>query len=200
MIMHAKMPIVRESPTAKTVWASGEFTLTQREADDGPSTFVLAPSSDRPAAASLERLEHAYALRDELDPDWAARPLSYSARFWELTIEDPGGIILGSLVGGPWELRPFLRVAIGLASSLRRLHDRGLVHRDLSPSNLFVDINTGRVWLSGFGLASRVPRQRQTPEPPESIAGTLASQGVMKHSAIAQSSRPAPSSSPTAVF
>ena len=30
------------------------------------------------------------------------------------------------------------------------------------------------VWLTGFGIASRLPRERQPPEPPEVIAGTLA--------------------------
>ena len=33
---------------------------------------------------------------------------------------------------------------------------------------------TGQVWLMGFGIASRLPRERQSPEPPEFIAGTLA--------------------------
>jgi hypothetical protein len=30
------------------------------------------------------------------------------------------------------------------------------------------------VWLRGFGIASRVPRERRPPAPPEVIAGTLA--------------------------
>ena len=30
------------------------------------------------------------------------------------------------------------------------------------------------MWLTGFGIASRLPRERQSPEPPEFIAGTLA--------------------------
>ena len=34
--------------------------------------------------------------------------------------------------------------------------------------------STGQVRLMGFGIASRLPRERQSPEPPEFIAGTLA--------------------------
>ena len=33
---------------------------------------------------------------------------------------------------------------------------------------------TGHAWLTGFGIASRLPRERQAPAPPEVIAGTLA--------------------------
>ena len=39
---------------------------------------------------------------------------------------------------------------------------------------MLVDSATGQVWLTGFGIASRLPRERQSPEPPEFIAGTLA--------------------------
>jgi len=37
-----------------------------------------------------------------------------------------------------------------------------------------VDEASGGVWLTGFGIASRLPRERQAPAPPEVIAGTLA--------------------------
>jgi serine/threonine protein kinase len=37
-----------------------------------------------------------------------------------------------------------------------------------------VDSASGAVWLTGFGIASRLPRERQSAEPPETIAGTLA--------------------------
>ena len=41
-----------------------------------PAILVVAPVSEYPALESLERLEHEYSLRDELDSDWAARPLA----------------------------------------------------------------------------------------------------------------------------
>jgi PAS domain S-box-containing protein len=34
--------------------------------------------------------------------------------------------------------------------------------------------DAGNVWLTGFGIASQVPHERQAPAPPEVIAGTLA--------------------------
>jgi PAS domain S-box-containing protein len=54
------------------------------------------------------------------------------------------------------------------------VHRRGLVHKDIKPANILVNRTSGEVKLTGFGIASRLPRERQAPAPPETIAGTLA--------------------------
>src|SRR6202008_2009544 len=64
--------------------------------------------------------------------------------------------------------------ALSLAVALGRLHARGLIHKDLKPAHILVKPATGEVWLMGFGIASRLPRERPVPAPPEMIAGTLA--------------------------
>ena len=69
--------------------------------------------------------------------------------------------------------RIVLRLAINLAAALGHAHQRGLIHKDVKPENVLVD-DAGHVWLTGFGIASRLPRERQAPAPPEIIAGTLA--------------------------
>ena len=161
----------------ETLWNDGEFRLS-RSAKAGAScpVLVLTSAVDQPAPSSSARLEHAYNLRSELDPSWAARPLELIHDHGKpaLVIEDHGGEVLARLLGKPWELDLFLRVAIGITAALGRLHQRGLFHRDIKPANVFVNTSTGEAWWSGFGLASRLPRERQTPEPPETIAGTLA--------------------------
>jgi PAS domain S-box-containing protein len=174
MILWSGKPL---SSDFETLWNDGEFRLS-RSAKSGAScpVLVLTSAVDQPAPSSSARLEHAYDLRSELDPSWAARPLELIHDHGKpaLLIEDHGGEVLARLLGKPWELDLFLRVAIGITSALGRLHQRGLFHRDIKPANVFVNTSTGEAWLSGFGLASRLPRERQTPEPPETIAGTLA--------------------------
>src|SRR6202022_4028511 len=61
-----------------------------------------------------------------------------------------------------------------IASAVGKLHRRGLVHKDIKPANILVNRTPGEIKLTGFGIASRLPRERQPPSPPELIAGTLA--------------------------
>src|SRR5262249_42619252 len=88
--------------------------------------------------------------------------------------EDPGGEPLSRLLGTPMELDAFLHLAIGLVRAIGGLHAGGLIHKDIKPANVLVNSATGDVRLTGFGLASRLHRERQSPEPPEIIAGSLA--------------------------
>ena len=144
--------------------------------DDESQVLVLSPVTEYPAPEILKWLEHAYSLREQLDPAWAARPMAI-ARHWDRTIlvsEDPGGIPLDQLLGNALDLAFCLRVSTSLANVIGRLHQRGIVHKDIKPANVLVNSVTGQVWLMGFGIASRLAREPQAPEAPEFVAGTLA--------------------------
>jgi hypothetical protein len=164
--------------TLETLRTDGEFLLSRgRRHTDAtpPSMLVVTPVAERPALGSLRRLEHEVALQAELDPGWAVRPLALTQDRGRsmVLLEDPGGEPLDLLLAEPMELRQVLRVAIGLSAALAQLHGRGLIHKEIKPANVFVNPSTGQVWLMGFGIASRLPRERQAPEPPEFIASTL---------------------------
>jgi PAS domain S-box-containing protein len=137
---------------------------------------ILLVAAEETSLGCVERLEHEYALKSELDADWAARPVAlthYDDRM-TLVLEDPGGTPLDRLLGRPLDVLQFLRIAIPLAAALRQMHEQGLIHKDIKPANILVDGASGGVWLTGFGIASRLPREHQAPAPPEVIAGTLA--------------------------
>jgi PAS domain S-box-containing protein len=158
----------------------GERVLCRgwRDGGDGDGIAVLAvlSASEHPAPAFVDQLAHEYELKDELDGRSAARPLALVREYGRtmLLLEDPGGGPLARLLGRPMEMVTFLRFATGLSAALRHVHEHGLIHKDIKPANVLVDFATGQVWLTGFGIAARLPRERQSPGPPELVAGTLA--------------------------
>jgi predicted ATPase/signal transduction histidine kinase/CheY-like chemotaxis protein len=170
-----------ENGTRQTLRDDGEFALYRvrcRSTTDGlvQPALLVAPLREHTAPRSLRRMEHEYSLRAELDSAWAVVPLGLLGHQGRpvLVLEDPGGEPLDRLVGAPMELRQFLRVAIGLAAALGEVHQHGLIHKDIKPANTLVDVATGKVWLMGFGIASRLQRERQSPDPPEVLSGALA--------------------------
>ena len=170
---------IDQGSSLQVAWEDGDrvFCRGWRTGADGnqDSVLVVRPFTEPPTRDALHRLRHEYGLRDELDDAWAVRPLELVHEHGQtvLVLTDPGGEPLDRLVGSSLETGSFLRLAVAVADALGRLHQRGLVHKDIKPSNIMVDSATGRAWLTGFGIASRLPRERQSPEPPEFIAGTL---------------------------
>jgi hypothetical protein len=156
-----------------------DFTLYRGRQRGNPSpVLVVALTAEEPSPQGLRRLEHEYSLAADLDPAWAARPLEIARRAGRtmLILTDPGGKPLDRVLeqreGQPLELTRVLRIAIGLTTALGRVHRQGLIHKDVKPANVLVD-DADHVWFTGFGIASRIPRERQAPEAPEFIAGTL---------------------------
>ncbi len=146
------------------------------EGGAAPVLVVTPVHDDHPQVSDIQRLEHEYALRAELDPAWAVHPLELRYEFGRvmLVLTDPGGRTLDQFTGSPFQIDAFLRLAIPLTAAIGQAHAHGLIHKDLKPANILVDTASGGVWLTGFGLATHLPHQRQVPAPPELIAGTLA--------------------------
>jgi len=159
----------------------GEFVLyrglSQTKPETSPrSILALSPITEHPAPATVKKLEHEFALKDDLDPEWAIRPIALTQQGSRtiLLFEDLNGEPLDRLPGRPLELKEFLRLGIALAASLGQVHRRGLIHKDIKPSNVLANSAMDQTWLTGFGIASRLTRERGAAEPPEFIAGTLA--------------------------
>src|SRR5438309_1734591 len=104
----------------ETLWEDVELVLSRGVREGETALLVVAPASAQPSPVSLARLEHAYALRDELDPAWAARPLRLVRHRGRpmLLLEDPGGEPLARLLGRPREITSVLRVALGLGAAV----------------------------------------------------------------------------------
>ena len=151
--------------------------LWRDDAEDARHAFIpVLAGAEHPTLESINRLTHENDLKEYLDDAWALRPVELVRERGRtmLVVEYKGGEPLDRLVGQPMEIGRFLRLGVALSAALGRLHGRGLIHRDINPANVIVDSAAGHVWLTGFGIASRLPRERQAPEPPEIIAGTLA--------------------------
>ncbi|WP_212626250.1 AAA family ATPase [Pseudomonas sp. PP3] len=160
----------------QTLWDDGERVLSRGDLPgrhDGASFLIVRAGGDQPSPESLDRLKHEFSLRDELEDAWAVRPLELLREHGRtsLVLVDHGGEPLARLLTEPMQVPEFLHQATKIASAVAGLHQRGIIHKDLKPAHIIVHCEDGLARLTGFGLASQLPRERL---PPEIVAGTLA--------------------------
>src|SRR6202158_4194714 len=139
------------------------FSLSRRRRSSlrrGPSNGSSMNTRSGPSSIRLgqRHLLHSFAIK--------------GARCWRSRI--PGGEPLDRVLEQALELTQLLRITISLAAALGRLHEDGIIHKDVKPANVIVDPVSGQVWFTGFGIAFGLPRERQAPDPPETIARILA--------------------------
>ena len=63
--------------------------------------------------------------------------------------------------GGPLPMAEALRIASDVLEGLEAAHQRGIIHRDVKPSNILLD-GEGRAYLTDFGIALLVGQDRMT--------------------------------------
>lgn len=134
---------------------SGTFPLYRGLSASDMPVLTVTTLSDTPSEAQLAILRSEWALRDRIEPGWGCVPLELTrmGQRVALVLADPGGELLRAHTASAMPMSRFLPVALGLATALRQMHARSLVHCSLNPDNLLVDPVQARVWLTGFGRA-----------------------------------------------
>ncbi|MGM5028295.1 trifunctional serine/threonine-protein kinase/ATP-binding protein/sensor histidine kinase [Tardiphaga sp. 862_B3_N4_1] len=154
-------------------------TLYRAHSPFGRSMLAIVARSDAPFIRAANRLKKEYRISNELEPDWALRPIAYVLYQDRptLLLEDPGGEPLDQVLLRM--RRPLtdwshpLSLACSITAAVRKMHEHGVTHRDINPQNIFVD-EAGGVRLAGFGLAAGRSFDNVDSAAGDVIAGTFA--------------------------
>lgn len=133
--------------------------------------------SEYPTLEELARLKHEYQILQPLQIEGIAKPLALESyqNGLALILSDCGGESLKQLLAvHTLELSQFLPIAVRLAATIAALHQNTIIHKDLKPDNILVNLETGQVKIIDFGISSRLSRENQATSNPNLLEGTLA--------------------------
>ncbi len=142
---------------------------------DGVTVIVKVSSSEYPTPHEMARLQHEYDTIVDLDLKGVIKPLSleqYDKGVALILEYVHGAAPLSELYEG-MELRDFLSSAISIALRISALHQKNIIHKDINPNNIFVNLDSGTACLTGLELASNLPRESPNITSPRIIEGTL---------------------------
>jgi predicted ATPase/signal transduction histidine kinase/tRNA A-37 threonylcarbamoyl transferase component Bud32 len=127
-------------------------------------------------ALAVARVEHEFALIRRLEQPGVIRALALerSGAHLVLVLEAHRGVDLGQLLRhGPLPLDRFSALAIELARILAEVHEQRIVHRDIKPTNILVDPDSGAIALADFGISLLLESERGRIHDREVLTGTL---------------------------
>ncbi|MEZ4265619.1 MAG: AAA family ATPase [Myxococcota bacterium] len=146
---------------------------------------ILKTTTHEAAAADVQRFRRTFSLTHDLAIVGSCRALElFEDRRRPYLVMQPfaGRPLAEWLRDGPLEPGHVLAIGLRLAEALARIHERGLVHCDLSPDNVLI-AEDGAVEIIDFDLARRLPAEGAE------LSRTLVVEGTPPYMAPEQSGR-----------
>ncbi|HEX5751793.1 MAG TPA: ATP-binding sensor histidine kinase [Archangium sp.] len=145
------------------------------EADNRP-VIIKTPAHPSPGPREWERYRREHGILQRLQ-EVRGVPRVLSCELLQerpvLILEEVEGSPLVESVGQRFAVPPFLELAISLASALGEIHRRGVIHKDLKPSNIIVT-PAGEARIIDFGSATLHRIEHVDSAASSLIEGTLA--------------------------
>ena len=148
---------------------------------DNRSLIVKMLKLDYPSTQELTRYKQEYEITRSLNLQGVIK--AYSQQEYQRTLvillEDFGGESLEQWMHkcqetfSPMPLSTFLRLAINLTDILGRIHAANVIHKDINPGNIVLNLHTGVVKIIDFGIATRFNRTNPTFKSHYALEGTL---------------------------
>jgi len=144
---------------------------------DNQPVILKMLKEDYPTPLALTRYRQEYEITHDLDLAGVIK--AYGIEKYQNTLviilEDFGGESLKQVMANQTlTLKAFLPLAIQIADSLGNIHAADIIHKDINPSNIVVNLDVNQLKIIDFGIASRLPRENPTLKNPEQLEGTLA--------------------------
>ena len=155
-----------------------ERTVVMRgvRTSDGTPVIIKTVSEDHHDPRAALRLSHEHEILRTIESPGIVRTLGMERvnGGFVLLLEDFGGTSLDRHIAAHRvDIPAFLAVAAQLADALASVHDRGIIHKDLNPSNILLNASSGKAKIADFGISSSLERETQSDPSVRHLEGTL---------------------------
>ncbi len=145
--------------------------------EDSLPVILKILKEDYPTPAELTRYKLEYEITRRLNISGAVRAYSLVKHENNLVmvLEDFGGESLRKWMDSQtFQLPEFLDMAIKVAEKLGQIHAANIVHKDINPSNIVLNLETGDLKIIDFGISTDMSTENPTFRNPNVLEGTLA--------------------------
>jgi len=147
-----------------------------RDRDNLPVILKIL-KKEYPTPDEIRRYKQEYEIISHLNIDGVVR--GYDLQKYENTpviiLEDFGGESLKKLMASrTFTLSETIQIAIKITSCLGQLHQQNVIHKDINPANIVLNLETGIIKLIDFDISTVLTRENPTIKNPNVLEGTLA--------------------------
>lgn len=147
-----------------------------RRLSDGMPVMLKALRDESAARQAAACLKHEYEITRRLMVPTVIRALALEQQdhLTVIVFEDFGGDSLNLLARRRrFEVEELLRIAIQVARGLMEIHAANIIHKDINPSNIVYNPDSGVVKIIDFGISTALTREQAAVASAEVFEGSL---------------------------
>jgi serine/threonine protein kinase len=152
-------------------------TLVYRgqKTEDNQPVILKVLKENYPSPEKLTHYRQEYEITRDLNIDGVidAYNLEKYQKTLMIVLEDFGGQSLQQLFDAPLDISKFLSLAISITEILGEIHAANVIHKDINPSNIILNPNSGQLKIIDFGISTILPRENPALKNPNQLEGTL---------------------------
>jgi predicted ATPase/signal transduction histidine kinase/CheY-like chemotaxis protein/tRNA A-37 threonylcarbamoyl transferase component Bud32 len=168
--------------TAKIYESANSVVYRGIREQDNTAVILKVLKEDYPTPSELTRYKQEYEITHSLNLSGVVK--AYNLQEYQRTLviilEDFGGESLEKLIQEspfgyePMPLPEFLGIALKITEILSQIHAANIIHKDINPSNIVSNPETGVVKIIDFGISTLLARTNPSFKNPNILEGTLA--------------------------
>jgi len=158
--------------------SNNSIVYRARRESDGEPVIIKLLKQEYPSPEEVICYKQEYEIAHSLNINGVVKAYNLEKYLnrWLIIFEDFGGESLNQLRKNQKvspNLEDFLKLAIKIAETLAEIHGHNLIHKDINPSNIVFNPETGELKIIDFGIATILSRETPTLKHPNILEGTL---------------------------
>jgi predicted ATPase/signal transduction histidine kinase/tRNA A-37 threonylcarbamoyl transferase component Bud32 len=146
--------------------------------DDNTPVIIKTLKTEYPTPQEIARFRHEYEIIKELQLNGSVK--AYQLQKYNnglaLILEDIGGDSLKNILANQkLDLLTVLKIALLLTQALGELHQHNIIHKDIKPANIIVNLDINQVKIIDFSISTENNLENNSPATNQTaLEGTLA--------------------------
>ena len=145
---------------------------------DHLAVVLKTATGECPTAEQLGRYRHEFEIINLIKSDRIIKVISIEQEEMacSLVLEDCGGVSLAQLIKDNYAftIPEILTIASNTITGISQIHAANVIHKDINPSNIIYNPESGDLKIIDFGISSILPKEQPTICNPAQLQGTLA--------------------------
>lgn len=156
--------------------SSQSLVFRGRENKSNDSVIIKILKKDFPSTQDIAKFKREYEILKKLNESTIIKVKNFVRHLntYALIMEDINGTSLGNVIkNDSLSIEQKFDISIQIAEAIKQVHDNNLIHKDINPANIIINLKNNQLKIIDFGISTEIHNEEPKEIHLDKIEGTL---------------------------